>query len=429
MAMGTRLVASMLILALVACAPAARRTPAVDVWPARLRAADQAAMDGCYRCLELALREYEAALAAKSDVSIAAKAYRTAVHLALRERLLGLYPGAYQDAPERLASGAAPEDVAAAVDVLSAVPWRRGTQTAGSGMMPTPDTLARLRGRRASLEAAADTDPWTATLLLTLVGTNPFIALEEGQRVAPGTQPGLERDVWVRRHPGDATLSFTRLVLLRSSVEDLTAFRAAHAAFAELDVLAGEAELARGRLVSADEAFARALDEFPSLVPALALRGDIRQRMEDYALAIVLYDQLLDRLPEHREALLGRVKSLGFSQRHDDAIATADQMITLGTWYLGEAYYWKAWNLYSLGTPRSGARLRRQCAAAVGQCRPALSGRGDRLQAITSRRRGRRLRCRGRPRSAPLRGALRPRGSSPDAACLAGRRCGLRRGG
>ena len=99
--------------------------------------------------------------------------------------------------------------------------------------------------------------------------------------------------------------------------------------------------------MSADEAFARALASFPSLVPALALRGDLRQRMEDFDTALTLYDALLERLPEHREALLGRLKSLGFLGRHAESLLTADRMLTLGTWYIGEAYYWKAWNLFS----------------------------------------------------------------------------------
>jgi len=79
------------------------------------------------------------------------------------------------------------------------------------------------------------------------------------------------------------------------------------------------------------------------------LRADIRQRMEDQEVALGLYDRLLARLPEHREALLGRVKTLGFLARHEDAIAGADRMLALGTWYMGEAYYWKAWNLFTLG--------------------------------------------------------------------------------
>jgi tetratricopeptide (TPR) repeat protein len=328
------------------CAP--RVPPAVDPWPARLAAADAASGEGCYRCLERALQEYDAALAVRPDSALATRAYRTAVHLAIRERLIGLYPGAYQDAPARLAAGAASVDVEAAQDVLGVIAWRRGTLGLGTGMPAGQQDLPRLRARRVALDVAAEQDAWHATLLLALVATNPMIALDEGQAPVRGALPGLDRDTWWRRHPDDASLSFTRLTLLRGSLDDLASFMGAHPSFAEIDGLVGEAELARGRLVSADEAFARVLEALPTLVPALALRGDLRQQMEDFALATTLYDSLLVRVPEHREALLGRTKSLGFQGRHDDAMQTADRMLQLGTWYMGEAHYWKAWNLFTV---------------------------------------------------------------------------------
>jgi tetratricopeptide (TPR) repeat protein len=329
-----------------ACAP--RTPPAVNPWPARVAAADAAAAEGCYRCLERALGEYEEALAAQPDATLAVRAYRTAVHLAVRERLIGLYPGSFQDAPARLANGAAAGDVEAAQEVLGVLPWRRGTVGLGTGLPAGQQDLPRLRARRAALEATVEQDAWHAMLLLALVSANPFIALDEGQVPQRGQQPGLDRDTWWRRHPDDASLSFTRLTLLRGSIDDLSSFSSAHPSFAEVDSILGEAELARGRLVSADEALARALEALPMLVPALVLRADLRQRMEDFALATALYDQLLERFPDHREALLGRTKSLGFQGRHEEAIVTADRMLQLGTWYMGEAHYWKAWNLFTL---------------------------------------------------------------------------------
>ena len=155
------------------CASRPDRAAVVDVWPSRLRAADASVADGCYRCLELALREYEAALAAGVDATVAPRAYRVAVHLALRERLLGLFPGDYQDAPARLAQHAQPDDRAAASDVLEVMPWRRGTQTLGIVPYVQPADLPRLRERRRALEPLAETDAWHAMLLLALVGTNP----------------------------------------------------------------------------------------------------------------------------------------------------------------------------------------------------------------------------------------------------------------
>jgi tetratricopeptide (TPR) repeat protein len=321
---------------------------AVDPWPARLVAAGDQEAEGCYQCLSAALETYEALLAVRPDAAVAARAYRTAVHLAVRERLIGLYPGAYQAAPARLAAGAAPVDVDLASDALAAIPWRRGVLPLEHIRWPRDEELARLRRRRVALEAVADQDAWAATLLLALVAGNPIVGLDAGDRVPPGPPPGLDRETWRRRHPDDATLSFTRFTLLRSSLEDWAAFIAEHPRYLEAGAVTGEAEVGRGRLVTADEIFAAVLDEFPSLVPALAMRGDVRQRMEDFPLATTLYDTLLARVPDHREARLGRLKSLGFMGRHEDAIADADHMLLLGTWYIGEAHYWKAWNLFNL---------------------------------------------------------------------------------
>ena len=62
--------------------------------------------------------------------------------------------------------------------------------------------------------------------------------------------------------------------------------------------------------------------------------------------ALALYEEGLARRPDQREAMLGRLIPLSHLRRHDDAIAAATRMIDLGTWYIGDAYYWRAWNHY-----------------------------------------------------------------------------------
>jgi tetratricopeptide (TPR) repeat protein len=52
--------------------------------------------------------------------------------------------------------------------------------------------------------------------------------------------------------------------------------------------------------------------------------------------------------PGQREAMLGEAKSLSFLGHHEDAIAILDDMERLGTWYMDETYYWRAWNRYRL---------------------------------------------------------------------------------
>ena len=40
--------------------------------------------------------------------------------------------------------------------------------------------------------------------------------------------------------------------------------------------------------------------------------------------------------------------SLSYLDQHPEAIAAATRMIELGTWHIGDAYYWRAWNRYNL---------------------------------------------------------------------------------
>ena len=344
-----RLVFVAVALTFTACGPRRASVVVPDPWPAVIAAADDEVAAGCYRCLERALTGYERAIAAGSDAAVATRAYRTAVRLAIRDRLLGLYPAPHREAPTRLRSLGAPADVADAEAVLPVVAWRRGTLGVNVGMNVSRADLPTLRLQRAALEARADADSWIAELLLALVGSQPWVALEEGQRIAGRVTPGLDPDIWWRRHPDDVSLSFMRLALLReTAIEDWRLLQSRHPQFEESDAFIGDQELLRGRLVSAEEALARSLEAFPDMLASVALRADIRQQMEDYGLALDLYDGALARHPEHREALLGRMRVLGFLQRHEDAVDVADRMLALGQWYVGEARYWQAWNLFQL---------------------------------------------------------------------------------
>ncbi len=46
------------------------------------------------------------------------------------------------------------------------------------------------------------------------------------------------------------------------------------------------------------------------------------------------------------DARLGRLRNLSYLHAADDAIAAATAIIDTGTWHVGDAYYWRAWNRY-----------------------------------------------------------------------------------
>jgi tetratricopeptide (TPR) repeat protein len=75
----------------------------------------------------------------------------------------------------------------------------------------------------------------------------------------------------------------------------------------------------------------------------------VYQSWEDWANALTAFDQALALLPSHPDARLGRVISLSNLDRHDEAIASASELIDAGRWHLGQAFYWRAWNYFNIG--------------------------------------------------------------------------------
>jgi tetratricopeptide (TPR) repeat protein len=94
------------------------------------------------------------------------------------------------------------------------------------------------------------------------------------------------------------------------------------------------------------ELLAAAREAFPES-PAIALAlGNAQNALSAYESALASFAAVLETTPTQREAWLGRVVSLSYLSRHSDAIAAATHLIDLGTWLLGDAYYWRAWNRY-----------------------------------------------------------------------------------
>jgi tetratricopeptide (TPR) repeat protein len=101
-------------------------------------------------------------------------------------------------------------------------------------------------------------------------------------------------------------------------------------------------------LSRATELFAAAHEAFPASVAITLALGHARNSLEEHQAALALFDAVLAEQPTHRDAMLGRLLSLSYLKRHYDAIRTATQMVDLGTYHMGDAYYWRAWNRYQV---------------------------------------------------------------------------------
>ena len=90
--------------------------------------------------------------------------------------------------------------------------------------------------------------------------------------------------------------------------------------------------------------FQAAATAFPESLSARTLIGNIYLEWEDWQAALTAFDAVLALRPGHPDALIGRTHSVSSLGRYQDGIDTATRLIEGGTWFLGQAHYWRAWN-------------------------------------------------------------------------------------
>src|SRR5204862_6820768 len=97
--------------------------------------------------------------------------------------------------------------------------------------------------------------------------------------------------------------------------------------FVEVSYFLGQLDVASQRLDEADAAFARAYawhPQWPTLTLAMA---NVAMTAEEFDRALEMYEATLGLEPRAVDALLGKVRALTFLKRHEQAIATADQLL------------------------------------------------------------------------------------------------------
>jgi tetratricopeptide (TPR) repeat protein len=138
----------------------------------------------------------------------------------------------------------------------------------------------------------------------------------------------------------------------RDNVETLRLARDAESELVDADYALGKYALADPEAPDEEEALRRfqsAASAFPTSVAIAVSLGNLYQRWEEWTSALMAFDTALAVMPAHPDALLGRTISLSQLQQHPEAIAAATQLIDGGRWYLGQAFYWRAWNHFNAG--------------------------------------------------------------------------------
>jgi tetratricopeptide (TPR) repeat protein len=131
--------------------------------------------------------------------------------------------------------------------------------------------------------------------------------------------------------------------------EALDALLVAEPRLVELHYFKATAAFVAGALLATERELAAFDERFPAAPASALLRGQVLLALEEFDAAVAAFDVVLSADRDQPEALLYRMRAvsqLGDAGRGEGA---ADRLVTLGTWYQGEAYYWRAWNRRALG--------------------------------------------------------------------------------
>jgi tetratricopeptide (TPR) repeat protein len=333
----SRLVGVAFLLLTAACAarpplpPPVPAPPSVDV--------DGLVRQGCYRCLEDA---FEAVKGRNTP-----QAFEIALLLAARAKELGLPHEPW------LAEAQTSLPVAAEwATYLEIVTAQQVDPLSGDRDQLLAQTLQRQPTRadfdrwREALKAGPGSPLLRAYLELIAVCRTEF---------GPGRAAPEERDaavaVVIQQFGGVPLVQYRAGLCGGAEFEQLTAVREAHAGFVDADLELGKRALQNRVPPDAVEALARlrsAKDAFPASPVVPVVIGDLHQTREEWPEALAEYEAALALVPTHRDALLGRTVSLSQLERYEEALATATTLIELRNWFIGPAYFWKAWNEYQL---------------------------------------------------------------------------------
>ena len=318
-------------LAMAACAT----PPPVRVSPDQSPLVDAAALirRGCYHCLESA---FDAVVGRSPQMT-----FEVAALLALRSKELGLPPDVWVER----ARDVLPANPALNVyfEMVSAV--RADPLSDDRDVIFTESSLRRINRET----AAAWRERLTADRVSPLLRAYLELALTCTGQLD-------QRDEAI----ASAVQQFVDVPLLRYRVglcgsrqsQHLLSVREADPDFVDADYALGRYALDIPQYPDQEEALRRfqsARDAFPSSPAIRTSIANVHQEREEWTEALQAFDSTLTLVPTHRDALLGRTMSLSNLFQHEEAIRSATRLIELGTWFIGQAYFWRAWNEYQLG--------------------------------------------------------------------------------
>ena len=114
--------------------------------------------------------------------------------------------------------------------------------------------------------------------------------------------------------------------------------------FYEANYFLGNIALSQGKVLTAENYYKKALEYITDSTSLIISLTKVYFHLEEFKTCLEYNNLALQLAPEYRDAILGKAMCLSYMGRHEEAIKILDNMIELGKYYMGETYYWLAWN-------------------------------------------------------------------------------------
>lgn len=114
--------------------------------------------------------------------------------------------------------------------------------------------------------------------------------------------------------------------------------------FTEVHLFLGKKAFEGKKLLTAEKHFRKAYKILPDSLFVLIFLAGVHFALEENEESVGFYEDALRLAPEFREALLGKAVCLGYMGKHEYAILVLNELIEMGRYYMGESYFWLAWN-------------------------------------------------------------------------------------
>jgi len=313
----------------------------------KTEAADRLYTTGSYTCLKESCQIYKDLLSIPhNQKSVKEKLVKALILLIIRQRELGIHDSTYIDeASTLILNNPFLSEFSTYLELADSIPVM--TKGMRSDIIDDSRRSDSRRERlkeniekwRQELEEKSKTEEFYAYLYIARNCHFSYF-IRENKVTRETADLNYFRDIF----PHSLLIQYKLSFCPQEDVESLRKLLQIEPRFYEIHYFLGEQALKRGMLVTAEKNFLKCFEHIPESLLNVTSLASVYFAFEELEKSLDFYDKAISMVPGFREPLLGKAICLSYLERHEEAIEVCNEVLRLGGYYLGDTFYWLAWN-------------------------------------------------------------------------------------